>query len=169
MEQLTELLPIDYDNEFYTQFRSHIGAYYNLPTLFLGYLEGYITHEPRNDYEAWARDNAYLEKWPYPELDKRRKSNNKTWREVSERIYWDQLEAVPPACMKSGAFMVGECYTSDKNGSIYTAFCVLNDRYFCRHAYIKNFNPGRYIAEVRDQLETNPEAHYPIFYNEATQ
>ena len=152
MEQLSEVLPIDYDDEFYKQFRDWIGAYYNLPALFLGYMEGHITREPSNEYEEWAQRNGLIERWPYPEIGIRWKAGDYSWREVSRRIYWDQLECVPPVRMDGGAFMVGEAWTYGERGEIHTAFVKIKSRYFCRHDYLRDFDSVRYRREIRAQF-----------------
>lgn len=91
--------------------------------------------------------------WPYPEIDDKYKMGDYSWREVSERIFYDQLECLPPARMQGNAFAVGETWTHDEDGyRIHAVFCEVQDRYFCRNMRLANFDPELIIMEVESQF-----------------
>jgi len=89
--------------------------------------------------------------WPYPRINRLVQGE---WLETSESTYWDQLECVPPACMKGGGFMVGEAATHNERGiPVHAAFVEYNGRYFCKNDAITNFNIGKYRTEIIAQIE----------------
>lgn len=79
------------------------------------------------------------------------------WQEITLDQYWYLMECVPPRCMKSHAFMVGECMTHTVHGPVYEAVtCVTTDdgaRYFSRPAHLHTFDPKAYAAEIRAQFQ----------------
>ncbi len=92
--------------------------------------------------------------WPYPEVETMFKTGDKSWREVSHKIYWDQLECVPPVRMERNCFMVGEPWHHDERGAIHTAFVQIGERYFCRMDHLVNFDPVLYRRFIYKQIET---------------
>jgi hypothetical protein len=55
------------------------------------------------------------------------------WRPTTEAMYWNQLEVVPPAAMKNGAFLVGEASDHNAEGlAVYACFRQRGDTYECR-------------------------------------
>ena len=91
-------------------------------------------------------------RWPYPFINNKHKRGDYSWHETNERIYWDQLEVLPPARMERNAFMVGEPWNFDGEGSIYAAFVEIDNRYFCKNDYLKSLNPERYNQEIKNQF-----------------
>lgn len=54
--------------------------------------------------------------------------------EVTEDLYWEMLEILPPAAMKGAAFLVGEPRRHDEHGhAVYMSFREHNGRYFATH------------------------------------
>jgi hypothetical protein len=103
--------------------------------------------------EAHQKQSYDINAWPYPALDYAWDAGIYTWREVSEAIYYDQLEAVPPIRMHNGFFVVGEPWDIDEKGEIYTVFAQVKSRYFARHDHLFNFaNLGLYRFEIEIQF-----------------
>lgn len=89
--------------------------------------------------------------WPY--TNQPYKINDEFWRETCEKVYWDQLECVPPARIERGAFLVGECSHHDHSlGAMYACFVQINERYFCKYQPIKFWQPNLYKQEIRAQF-----------------
>lgn len=96
---------------------------------------------------------ALIDEWPYADIVARFNNGDHTWRETSERIYWDQLGCLPPARHKDGAFAVGECYTHDDEGhAIFAVFTVVDGRFFCKLDRIRDFDPLRFEREIIAQF-----------------
>lgn len=91
--------------------------------------------------------------WPYPDVEDRFRAGDKSWREVTEAVYWDQLECLPPIRMNGNAFMVGEPWDSDARGNIYSTFVQVGQRYFCRMDHLIDFDPRLYRHLIRRQLK----------------
>jgi hypothetical protein len=61
------------------------------------------------------------------------------WVPTTEAMYWDMLEAVPPAAMYAGAFLVGEAH--HHNGQpVYAMFRYEGDEYMAKYATLAEFN-----------------------------
>ena len=91
---------------------------------------------------------------PFLDLDYRWNDKNYSWREISERIFYDLLECVPPARMKYNAFAVGETWKHDQEGNkIHTIGIEVNNRYFMRHALLNSFDSAMYTEEVKRQFQ----------------
>jgi len=99
--------------------------------------------------------------WPYSGNDgmtQNYKNKLNVWVECTKQHYWSQLECLPPIRQKQDVFMVGECYTSDKNGAIYACFVEItfegekSARYFGKLCPIKTFDPVLYKMEIIDQI-----------------
>lgn len=153
LETLNEIFPKDYQDTFYRQFKSPLDAWQNIVSEFILYAHCLPPQYPDTDYSQLAAYYAQIESWPYPERGQAWKCGDYSWREISRRIYWQQLECVPPARMRHGCFMVGEPYTHNENGAVYTAFVEYQGRYFCRHDNGCNFNPIQYKSEVCKQFD----------------
>lgn len=74
----------------------------------------------------------------------------KEWQPITEERADYLLDCVPPARMKNGAFMVGECMTHSPAGAIYEAVANVENKYFARPAPISDFDPEAYKNEVRE-------------------
>jgi hypothetical protein len=93
-----------------------------------------------------------IDDWPYPLVDELWKAGDKSWIEVSERIYWDQLEVLPPAAMTRVAFAVGEPWNHDGEGAVHTMYIEVGGRFFCRNDHLRDFDPAEYAVQVIDQF-----------------
>jgi hypothetical protein len=94
-----------------------------------------------------------IEEWPYPAVDNMFKAGDRSWREVSKNIYWEQLEALPPAKMNGNCFAVGEPWDHDNRGAIVTMFVQVGERYFCRMDHLIDFDPKIYRYLINRQLK----------------
>ena len=74
------------------------------------------------------------------------------WQEVTEEMYWEMLEVLPPSAWKGGAFAVGEPMTHDQLGPVHETFVKLGERYFARDAHLMKFDPKRYESEIKEQF-----------------
>lgn len=82
-------------------------------------------------------------------LDENFLSGIDEWVQVSESMYYDQLNCVPPRYQTGKCFMVGEPYSNEFSAT----FIQVNGYYFgkmCRHS---TFNPSTYLTEVYQQFE----------------
>lgn len=73
------------------------------------------------------------------------------WTEVTESMYYDQLNAVPPRHQTGKCFMVGESYSNNCSAT----FIQVRDRFFGKIVPEHSFNPMVYLVEVIDQFEMN--------------
>ena len=92
-----------------------------------------------------------INRWPYDGEDgmvANFKSNNGLWVETTERVFWDQLECVPPKAMKGDAFMVGECHSNN----CYAVFIEVDERFFGKICGVLTFNVIKYTEEVKNQF-----------------
>jgi len=90
--------------------------------------------------------------WPYTDIIARFNSGDRSWRETSEPIFWDQLGSVPPACSHGDAFAVGEAWTHSEDGPIHAVFCVVEGRFFCRLVPLVTFDPPAFQSQIRKQF-----------------
>jgi hypothetical protein len=94
-----------------------------------------------------------IDTFPCPETERLYKAGDSSWVETSQKHFYDLLDVLPPARMKDTAFMVGECYTHDKDkGAMYDACITVDGRYFIRLAPLRSFDPSVYDQEVRKQF-----------------
>ena len=92
---------------------------------------------------AWARVGFNMSTLTSPVLSHRDffaavdadyKAGVKSWRETTEEVYHDMLNALPPAYFTQNAFSIGEPYTHDKNNRpVFTHFVHIGTRYFGLH------------------------------------
>jgi hypothetical protein len=154
LETLNEIFPTKYRDSFYDQFYDQSKAWQYIISEFLAYAEGREPQFPNDDFSKLAKRYAAIEEWPYPERCQAWERGDFYWREVSYRIYLEQLKCIPPAKMSHGCFMVGEPYTYDDEGyPVYTAFVAYHNRYFCRRDSVKNYNPIKYKLEIQKQFD----------------
>lgn len=73
-----------------------------------------------------------------------------TWEEISTEEYWYLMECLPPIRMKDNAFMVGECMTHGNHGTIYEAVITVGECHYARPAYLQEFSPEEFTAEIVD-------------------
>ena len=93
--------------------------------------------------------------WPYAgegSIDENYRKGFNLWTEVTEEHYWNQLECVPPRKFDGNAFMVGEQYTTDDIGSVYTVFISVGERVFGKMSYVKDFDLFKYREQIRLQF-----------------
>lgn len=82
---------------------------------------------------------------------------SKQWEEETEEEYEYGLEVLPPIRWKGNAFMVGECICDWEKGKgdLYYAHTQVENRYFFRPAPLLEFNPGKYVSEIRSLFYEN--------------
>lgn len=62
------------------------------------------------------------------------------WTRTTEGMYYEMLEAVPPAAMGRGAFLVGEPYTHNSRGeAVHACFANTYGDFFARYMTIREF------------------------------
>jgi hypothetical protein len=105
----------------------------------------------RNWVDAW-HSYALIDAWPYPEIHVRWKKGDPSWREVSARIFDDQLGVLPPRIFKKNAFLIGEDHTHSRTDVIYTCFAEVNGRFFGRDVGEREFDPDKFRAEIVAQF-----------------
>lgn len=67
----------------------------------------------------------------------------KKWIITTKEMYWNQLEALPPADQSRDAFLVGEAYThNDKGEAVYNCFKINDGVYRARRLTRKEFRKG---------------------------
>jgi hypothetical protein len=71
------------------------------------------------------------------------------WQEETLEDYEEMLEILPPIRWVGQTFMVGECVTIGKHGSLYDIHTKVGQRYFKRPGYIRKFNPEFYAREIQ--------------------
>lgn len=68
----------------------------------------------------------------FDEIRKDFQEGKPIWREVSERMFWEALGAVPPVDQCGGRFMMGEAYDIKDKEYVYYGFVYFKDKYFSR-------------------------------------
>ena len=62
------------------------------------------------------------------------------WFTTTESMYWDMLEAVPPAAMSNGAFLVGEAERHNEQGeAVYACFKKRGETFTARYMTLREF------------------------------
>jgi hypothetical protein len=65
------------------------------------------------------------------------------WVPTTETMYYEMLEAVPPAAMGGGAFLVGEAHHHNGDGQpVYAMFRRTGGQFFAKYATVSEFNGG---------------------------
>lgn len=95
------------------------------------------------------------DEWPYPAVSNLWHRKCLRWWEVTEDIYIEQLECLPPARTAYACFMVGEPETHTNRGPVYCAFVHMPDthRFFCKLDHAIDFEPVLYRWQINHQLE----------------
>jgi hypothetical protein len=65
------------------------------------------------------------------------------WVQTTEAMYWQMLEAVPPAAQSRCAFLVGEAHHhNDEGRAVYACFQETPRGFFARYLTVQQFKGG---------------------------
>jgi len=80
--------------------------------------------------------------------------NRRIWREVSEDMYVEQREVLPPICYEPGAFMVGECAEHATDGTpLYSVFWAVGDgKFYTMHMTVEEFKGRKFLGAPRQPV-----------------
>lgn len=67
-------------------------------------------------------------------------ANPDSWIPTTESMYWEMLEAVPPAAMRRGWFLVGEPLRHIDGEAVHACFRQIGNQYSARNLTLAQFN-----------------------------
>jgi len=73
-------------------------------------------------------------------LNRKYKEGNESWTPTTKHMFWEMLEAVPPAFQGVSGFVSGEPWTHNSKGeAVYSAFKQIGDSYFASYVTVREF------------------------------